>query len=100
MAEKEKYKPQEKEENIGKNEETVNLNINTVFTLFLGAMFIMAAFQTMQLSELKQDVLAQKNAVEELKTVSFSAPTASAPAQTTQTIPDSLTNVPDMVGGC
>ena len=66
-------------------------------------MFLLAAFQTTQLVNVKAQVDAQGTAL--ASAGAGSANLAYAPAatqtQTTQnTVPDSLKNVPDMVGGC
>ena len=84
-------------------EEKISLSTNTLYALFLGAMFVLAAFQTVQLSELKQEVALQGNTIVQL---GGSASLSPAPQQTSQagtgqaSIPESLQNVPDMVGGC
>ncbi|MCR4335144.1 MAG: hypothetical protein NUV57_01255 [archaeon] len=86
-----------------KKDEKVSMDKNTLIALFLGAMFLLAAFQTVQLSELKQNIYTQKNEISQLK---GTANLAAAPVKTqtasndSSGIPQSLQNVPDMVGGC
>ena len=108
-------KKQENHEMHGKKEE-ITLSFNALAALFLGAMFLLAAFQALQLSELKQEVATQKNAVTQIQTGaslsavqgsgtggSAQAPgngTASGSGSAQSGVPESLQNVPDMVGGC
>ncbi|MFH1391008.1 MAG: hypothetical protein ABIH20_01720 [Candidatus Diapherotrites archaeon] len=84
-------------------DEKVTMDKNTLIALFIGAMFLLAAFQTIQLSELKQEINIQSTEITQLQgTANLAA--ASAAIQTTSSgssgIPQSLQNVPDMVGGC
>ncbi len=108
-------KKQEKNETHGKKEE-ITLSFNALAALFLGAMFLLAAFQALQLSELKQEVASQKSAITQIQTgASLSAAqgsgtggsaqalgngTASGSGSAQSGVPESLQNVPDMVGGC
>lgn len=82
---------------------TITFDYNTLAVVFLAAIFLLAAFQTVQLTDLKAQVDTQGA---ELANAGFAGEGSAnlAPAttqQTTQnTIPDSLKNVPNMVGGC
>lgn len=84
-----------------KNENKIEMDRYTMAALFLGLLFILAAFQTMQLSELRQEVREQGNIVGNFSG-SMMAYTGSPALQTGggNAIPESLQNVPDMVGGC
>lgn len=78
------------------NKKEFKFGFSTVAMLFLGAMFLLAAFQTVQLSELKQEIQTQKIDLSELQTINL----ASVQQTQQQSVPESLQNIPDMVGGC
>ena len=77
------------------NKKELKVGFNTIAMLFLGAMFLLAAFQTVQLSELKQEIETPVDLTQFWGTANL------APAQQqTQSVPQSLQDIPDMVGGC
>ena len=82
------------------NSENFTVSTRTLLSLLLGAMFVLAAFQTLQLSELKQDVLEQKTTISQLKAQQGGTPAIQAQPASSASIPQSLQSVPDMVGGC
>lgn len=80
-------------------DEKITMSKNTIIALFMGAIFILAAFQTVQLSELKQEINIQNNEITQLQgTTNLAA--VSVQTQQSQSVPSSLQNLPDMVGGC
>lgn len=83
---------------------SIRFDYNTFAVVFLAAMFLLAAFQTMQLTDLKAQVDAQGLDLASAGSVGAGSANLASSAiqqQTTQnTIPDSLKNVPNMVGGC
>ncbi|MCR4368608.1 MAG: hypothetical protein NUV67_01750 [archaeon] len=81
-------------------EENVTMSKNTIVALILGAMFLLAAFQTIQLSELKQEVNTQKTTIEGMMGNAALSAAPTGQASGSAALPQSLQNVPDMVGGC
>jgi hypothetical protein len=83
------------------NDKTIkfDLSYSTFAAVFLVALFLLSAFQTLQLSEVSVELAGQKTALAGLKENIVSAAPALPPASSA-TIPDSLQNLPDMVGGC
>ena len=90
-----------------KSEETVKIrfNPNNLVAVLLAIVFVVSAFQTMQLSSISSKLAGQEAAIAGLKgagNVSLPAGTANvqAAAQGQPAIPSSLQNLPNMVGGC
>ncbi len=90
-----------------KNEETTEskFSANSIATIILAALFVAAAFQTMQLSGISDRLAGQEAAIVALKAGTSAAlpagtANAQASAQGTQGVPSSLQNLPEMVGGC
>jgi hypothetical protein len=84
----------------GKNKKVkIEMSQNILTSLFLVAVLVMAGIQTIQLYEFKSDLVEQKATLEDVReNISLnSSAKATAP---TSAIPDSLKNIPDMVGGC
>ena len=77
----------------------VALSYNALAAVFLVAVFALAAFQTLQLSELKVQVDAQGAALTGLNAGAGFTPVQTQPVSSGG-IPSSLQNIPDMVGGC
>lgn len=83
----------------------LRFNANSLMAVFLAVLFAAGAFQTLQLVQLSNQVNAQEAALGNLKAgtnvtgLASAAPTV--PQQGTQgTVPSSLQNLPEMVGGC
>jgi hypothetical protein len=75
------------------------MSYTTIAAIFLAAVFLLSAFQTLQLSSMKMEVLEQQNTLAAMGADGA----AFAPANDNSAnanIPSSLQNVPDMVGGC
>lgn len=91
------------------SEGEIRLGFRTLAAVFLGAVFMLTAFQALQLSELSKEVAGQRTVIAQLSgtgaaqagqalQTGTSGQQANSPAR--GVAPQGAQGVPDMVGGC